>query len=1008
MSGQSPSVSEVVNALNALYQGTSQEARDQANLWLGQFQKTPQAWETSNAILCSTDLGLEARLFAAQTLRNKIISDLAELGEASALILRDSVVSHLRNARNGPQPLITQLCLSLADLAVQLGAWADPFTDMTGSFLSDPESVSCLLEFLAVLPEEVLNERILLPTEFFHQRSDELLTQKAPDLIQLLVQCLQQPDLKPDAHTKVLNCFTSWLKNGEITLVMIENTPLIELSFAALRADEGAVFDTAVDAICGIIQETHIDRDDEPNAVQAKDMTVDNVLVPLLNAVASQMRADPLVSEGDEERVRGYCRIFTEAGEAWVDRIISSITVYDGLVAALVDCMRLDNLEVIAMLFEFWNKLASATLEYTTSCDNARRSLVAVFEAIIDIIIRHLKYPVVPDSSSDANEGMTAKERDEFREFRHNIGDVLKDCVRVVGPTRALSHPYNIMSSGIDGALQVPWQEIEAPLFALRAMGAEIEPSENEMLPKIMDMFARFPTHPKLRYAATLVIGRYTEWTFEHPQYVQFQLNYIAEGFKVREVAAASAQSLKYLCQDCSKYLAEHWTSLMTFFNEVVNSGTLEDSDTIEFSEALAHVVSAVPHPDTSSAIESFCLPIGQMLTALLQTPEPGERERHQIALLLDRLGVFLRFMYIKDNEPAETLTARIIGDSWPLMSVVLQRFASDPLISESVCKFMRILIEFYTVIMRPIVAQLVDSVVSAFQLTGMGVYLWLARRIVKISRSLSMDESASLQLAISMVERMSEAALALFRGTSFSDIPETTEEYFKLIEKAAEVVPTYLLTSSSFPFVFQAAIAALEVNQYHAQLAVVLAWNQILGPTKRHLRLIQDSRTLHSSQGINSSGRGNSSASPASPLRSQRRRGSVGRGESAYPVEQVVELCVKHGFELTVKLLYGIMHRFDREVVGEAIDVFSLLAAIVSDGPNIVKAQFENPPLPTMYEWVQAMLTQVPEANFSAGDKQALLYDLSEQIRARQWPKIKVLLGDFSAVFWRRNSNKT
>ncbi|KAJ1937181.1 Nuclear import receptor, partial [Kickxella alabastrina] len=424
MSAQS-SVSEVANALTALYQGTSQEARDQANAWLGQFQKT--AWSTSDAILGSEELGPEAKMFAAQTLRNKIITDLEELGEQGALALRDSVVNHLRNFRNGPQPLITQLCLSLADLAVQLGVWTDPFADMTGMFLSDPDSVSCLLEFLAVLPEEVLNERIIVPAEFFQKRSEELLTRRAGDLIQLLVRCLQQADLKPDAHTRVLVCFTSWLKNGEITLIMVQNTPLIELAFAALKADDSAVFDTAVDAVCGIIQETHIDRDDDPSAVQIKNATIDNVMVPQLNAVAAQLRADQLVIEGDEERIRGYCRMFTEAGEAWVERIIENISLYEGLVSAMVDCMRLDNLDVITMLFEFWSKLADLTLEYTSSCDNSRRALVTIFETLIDIIIRHVKYPEVFETD-DPNDGMTAKERDEFREFRHNIGDVLKDC----------------------------------------------------------------------------------------------------------------------------------------------------------------------------------------------------------------------------------------------------------------------------------------------------------------------------------------------------------------------------------------------------------------------------------------------------------------------------------------------------------------------------------------------------------------------------------------------------
>ncbi|KAJ2710060.1 Nuclear import receptor, partial [Coemansia spiralis] len=476
-----PATNEVINALNALYQGTSLEGREQANAWLEQFQKTTQAWTTADAILGSAELGLEPKLFAAQTLRNKIIGDFGELGAQGALSLRDSVVAHLRAARKGPQPLITQLCLALADLAVQLEAWVDPFGDMTRTFLSDPESVSCLLEFFAVLPEEALNERIMLTSEFYAQRSSTLLTQRAGDLIQLLVQCLQQPDLKPDSHTRVLVCFTSWLKNGEITLMMIQATPLIELSFAALKAEDSAVFETAVDAVCGIIFETQVDRDDDPNVVQVKDAAVGQQLVAQLTAVAAQMRSDAQVADGDEERIQGYCRVFTEAGEAWMHRIVHDIGVFEPLVAALVDCMRFESLEVIAMMFNFWSALADRVVEYTASCDPARRTLVGVFEAIIDISIGHVKYPV-SYNANDPRGGMTAKERDEFREFRHNIGDVLKDCVRVVGQAKALSRPYNVLVAGVKETAQLPWQDIEAALFALRAMGAEIDPHESEVL----------------------------------------------------------------------------------------------------------------------------------------------------------------------------------------------------------------------------------------------------------------------------------------------------------------------------------------------------------------------------------------------------------------------------------------------------------------------------------------------------------------------------------------------
>ncbi|KAJ2160910.1 Nuclear import receptor [Coemansia sp. RSA 552] len=994
---------EVISALNALYQGTNLEERERANKWLEEFQKTPQAWTTSDAILGTADLGLEPKLFAAQTLRNKVIADFAELGEQGALSLRDSVVTHLRNARSGPQPLITQLCLALADLAVQLGAWTNPFEDMTGPFLSDPESVSCLLEFLAVLPEEVLNQRIVQSSEFFAQRSADLLTRRAGDLIQLLVQCLQQSDLKADAHTRVLVCFTSWLRNGEITLMMIQNTPLVELAFAALKADDSGVFETAVDAVCGIIYETQSDRDDEPAAVQAKNVTVEQQLVPQLRSVAAQMRADPLVHDGDEERMQGYCRVFTEAGEAWVHRIVLDIGVFEALVAGLVDCMRFDSLEVIAMMFDFWNTLADYAMEHASSCDPARRKLAVVFETIIDVIMGHLKYPA-EYNTGDSYGGMTAKERDEFREFRHSIGDVLKDCVRIVGQTKALSHPYEVIVRGIEGPAQLPWQDIEAALFALRAMGAEISPLESEMLPKIMDMFARFPPHPKLRYAATLVIGRYTEWTYEHPQYVQFQLSYIADGFKEREVAAASAQSLKYLCQDCARFMAEHWADLLKFFNEVAASGTLDDGDVIEFSVALAHVVSAVPEPSTSAAIESFCMPVGQELGVLLQRQALGDADKRQISLLLDRLGVFLRYVQVEGNEPAEQLTARIINEAWPLVNAALQRLAADALVSESVGKFIRILVEYYAGVLRPVIVQVVDAVAQAFQQTGLSVYLWLGRRILNVSGGLTAEESDSLQLVTGMVERLSEATLSQFQSVAFSEIPELTEDYFRLVERAVEVAPGYIVTMPSFGVIFQAAIAALEVNHFHAQMSVLLAWAQILGPTKRHIRLALDRRSpLHLPMPSSSGGNSNPpSSAPPSPRRQPPAR--HGPSQDTYPIGPIVNLCVEHGLELTVKLLRGMMQQLDREAVAEAADVFASLTAVVSDGPAVVKGQYDSPAAATMCEWAQAVLGQIPDTSLAAAEKQKFIADLSTHVQARQWPRIKGLVADLAAVFWRRN----
>lgn len=98
---QSPAVQAVLTALDALYNKPEKEAKDQANSWLQDFQKTvggltraltfvrtntdlgrailsfrgrlqPEAWETANTLLLAQDLPIPPRLFASQTFRTKV------------------------------------------------------------------------------------------------------------------------------------------------------------------------------------------------------------------------------------------------------------------------------------------------------------------------------------------------------------------------------------------------------------------------------------------------------------------------------------------------------------------------------------------------------------------------------------------------------------------------------------------------------------------------------------------------------------------------------------------------------------------------------------------------------------------------------------------------------------------------------------------------------------------------------------------------------------------------
>ena len=82
-----------------------------------------------------------------------------------------------------------------------------------------------------------------------------------------------------------------------------------------------------------------------------------------------------------------------------------------------------------------------------------------------------------------------------------------------------------------------------------------LDTEEERVVPEVMKLLVNLPEHDKIRYAATLVLGRYTEWTAKHPEYLEFQLNYISSGFEnqSKDVMSAAAQALKHFCQDCKK-----------------------------------------------------------------------------------------------------------------------------------------------------------------------------------------------------------------------------------------------------------------------------------------------------------------------------------------------------------------------------------------------------------------------------------------------------------------------
>ena len=352
--------------------------------------------------------------------------------------------------------------------------------------------------------------------------------------------------MTPAVRNQILECLRTWIIAGEINLESFCKSPLFGRTFESLASDE--LFDSVVDVICELIHETQ-EIDD--------NMSVIERIVPRVIALTPKLEEH----KDEPDSIRGFARIFAEAGETYRLLIVRHIETFYPIVEAIGKCSAYPDLDIVPITFPFWMRLAQ-TIGKKHSVEPL---LTEAYKALASVIIRHLHFP--PDVTA-----MTSQEMDSFRSFRHVMGDTLKDCCLVLGADACLLNAYNLVTAALlKGSPVAAWQEIEAPLFAMRSMGAEVDPSDDSAVPKIMDLIPSLPTHPKIRYAALLIVSRYTEWINSHPNYISFQLQYISQGFEDpdTEVNAAAGQALKHLCQD-GKQVRSRFLSMTFLLNSSI------------------------------------------------------------------------------------------------------------------------------------------------------------------------------------------------------------------------------------------------------------------------------------------------------------------------------------------------------------------------------------------------------------------------------------------------------
>ncbi|UKZ47233.1 hypothetical protein TrVGV298_001449 [Trichoderma virens] len=899
---------DVLGAVMTMRSG-EQEAKKKAHEYLERFQKSAEP---------------EATLFAAITLRGKITYDLITQVPPNELpALRNQILLLLKHYASGPKPIRVQLCVCLAILAIQMKDWNDVLPSVVQSLSDSPESHACILDFLRVLPEEVTEGRkITLSEEDLALRTQALLGDNADQVVQLLIN-YSQSSPAASQNPLLMECITSWLR--EVPVATIANSPLLDAIFHGITSD--GCSQEAAECLSTMLRETG-DVDESQDIIQT--------LFPRI--ISLTPRIATLVEEEDTEALKSLTKVLATAAESWVVAIARQPTQFRPLVDAVLECAARDkDREVIEHTFNFWYELKQyLVLERYIQ---GRLELVDVFSKLVDILLLHLQYPH-PESGSETDLFDGDREQEEkFREFRHQMGDTLKDCCEVMGVTECLTkvlHAIQLWTqkyAGQANGASVPhWQELEAPLFAMRALGRMVDKEEDIVLPQLMPLLVQMPSHEKLRFATIMVLGRYTEWTAAHPEYLEPQFNYIVNSFQSdsREINRAAALSLKFFCTDCKHLLSGQVLQLQTFYDQVLDK--LPDLSKEEVTEGVSNVLAVQPVSETYHLLKTYCDPLVQrlMTKANHATTDEGKLA---VADHLQLITIFVQNVMPLVNPGEENPAVKYWQEIFPILSTVLDNFLTFSPICERVCRCWRNMVISYRTAISPMLAAMANKLASGFNASREGCFLWVTSAILReFSEAREHVDPSITENIYSFFEAQMTTFLRVMTELQPKELPDVIDDFFRLLIDALLYYPQKLVPSPLLVPIFEASIYALTLEQRDPL-----------------------SSTLHFLRDLLSYGGDNPASSEGLPE------------ATAAEIRTIVKnLLVSHGENLVKQSMAGMMITFPR-------DCFA-------DGSGVLLSLFELLPVETT-EWVSRTIQLLPQGTVSPEEANRLMAKIKERL---------------------------
>lgn len=803
---QKPQLDLVYMAIHALYNNNNKES---ASKWLEELQKSVHAWSVADELL-HHKRDLESCYFAAQTMRTKIHHSFHELPLEAHNSLRDSLLEHISQINEDTNAVIvTQLGLALADLALQMPMWQRASLDLISRF--SQTNIWPLLEVLTVLPEE-LESRSLRLGENRRIEVMEDFKACAPTVNEFLKHCSEhygnnwQSNIQ--INIKILRCFTSWVSVGAINLVDINENIVVNRAFSILSSKQenekqtvvGALHDAATDCICTLLQCLE-DNNNQQNLENYLFSNVLNLEVPYHLSVANE----------DQEKSMNYCRIFTELAESFLEKIISNsnretmhfaVKVLD----LVLICVGHHDYEVAGVTFNLWYVLSEEL--YQKNNKDLTELFKPYVERLITALCRHCQ--MEPDHEGLLEDG------DEFKDFRLKVSDLIKDVVFIVGSCSCFRQMFiNLQTPG------VTWDASEAALFVMQAVAKNIIPTENEVVPKVVEAILNLPenTHIAVKYTSVLLLGELCEWIEKHPNTLDPILNFLVCCLPQQGVGAAAAIALQSICATCNDHMPRHVPILLQLLHQV-DTFAITNNAVIGLLKGVSAIVGRMNHAEMAAAMREMCLMQVSPLCQLIdQDVVPVRETKTDPSLWLDRLSSIFRHVIVHLAEGEIHPCKPVVMEMWPMLSRIFDKYQNDARIMERCCRTLRYMLRCVSRQVCELLESIVGQIVQIYNHHQHSCFLYVG--------SILVDEYAvdlnCVHGLLDMLQAFLDPTFKLLQEENgLQNHPDTVDDFFRLCTRFMQRAPVPFLQCASLVHILQCALLASSLDHKEANTSVM------------------------------------------------------------------------------------------------------------------------------------------------------------------------------------------